>query len=396
MEDVEIKEELSEETEPLTTEKNEEDEYGIYLSQEEKTMTGSNPLTYVEGEDYLLEVNHLKVRFEVLGGEVKAVDDVSFAIKPGETLGLVGESGCGKTTTAFTVTRLLPANGKIVDGYIKYKGKVIAEKDPEITGLFKDRKRRKLYKEKEAMMAPIRWKEISMIFQSAMNAFNPVHKIGDQIVEAILAHEDVTKEEAMDRAKELFKLVGLPPARVTGYPHEFSGGMRQRAMIAMALACNPSLLIADEPTTALDVIMQDRILAEIKRLQKKFGIAMIIITHDVSVVAETADKMLVMYAGKMMEYGEIGELFHHPAHPYTIGLLASFPSIKGEKKKLKSIPGSPPDLVNPPSGCRFHPRCKYAKPICMEEEPPLIEVAPGHWAACHFAREIYSGELKEE
>ncbi len=356
----------------------------------------TSPIPYPEGEEYLLEVNHLKVYFDVIGGKVKAVDDVSFAMKPGETLGLVGESGCGKTTTAFTITRLLPANGNIIDGYIKYKGKTIGEKEPEIKGFMKDRKKRKLYKEREAMMAPIRWAEISMIFQSAMNAFNPVHKIGDQIVEAILAHENVTKEEAMERAKELFKLVGLPPGRVVGYPHEFSGGMRQRAMIAMALACSPSLLIADEPTTALDVIMQDRILAEIKRLQKKLGIAMIIITHDVSVVAETADKMLVMYAGKMMEYGEIGELFHKPAHPYTIGLLASFPSIKGERKKLKSIAGSPPDLVNPPTGCRFHPRCKYAKPICMEKEPPLTEVSPGHWAACHFAKEIYSGELKEE
>lgn len=375
MEDIEIKEEQT-------------------FESEEHSETSPTP--YPEGEEYLLEVNHLKVYFDVLGGKVKAVDDVSFAMKPGETLGLVGESGCGKTTTAFTITRLLPANGHIIDGYIKYKGKIIGEKEPDIRGFMKDRKKRKLYKEREAMMAPIRWAEISMIFQSAMNAFNPVHRIGDQIVEAILAHEDITKEKAMERAKKLFKLVGLPPERVVGYPHEFSGGMRQRAMIAMALACNPSLLIADEPTTALDVIMQDRILAEIKRLQEKLGIAMIIITHDVSVVAETADKMLVMYAGKMMEYGDIGELFHKPAHPYTIGLLASFPSIKGEKKKLKSIPGSPPDLVNPPTGCRFHPRCKYAKPICMEKEPMLTEVAAGHWAACHFAREIYSGELKEE
>ena len=362
----------------------------------EETTANESPIPYDPNEEYLLEVNHLKVYFEVLGGEVKAVDDVSFALKPGETLGLVGESGCGKTTTAFSINRLLPDNGHIRGGYIKYKGKKIAEPEEEITGFMKDRKRRKIYKEREAMMAPIRWKEIAMIFQSAMNAFNPVHRVGDQIVEAILAHEDVTKEEAMERARELFKMVGLPPDRVTGYPHEFSGGMRQRAMIAMALACNPSLLIADEPTTALDVIMQDRILAEIKRLQRKFGISMIIITHDVSVVAETADKMLVMYAGKMMEYGDIGEIFHHPAHPYTIGLLGSFPSIHGEKKKLKSIPGSPPDLVNPPKGCRFHPRCKLAKPICMEEVPPLVEVDKDHWSACHFAREIYSGELKEE
>ncbi len=361
-----------------------------------ETKADEGTIPYEESDEYLLEVRHLKVYFDVLGGEVKAVDNVSFALKPGETMGLVGESGCGKTTTAFTINRLLPENGHIRGGYIKYKGKIIAEKEEEITGFMKDRKKRKAYKEKEAMMAPIRWKEISMIFQSAMNAFNPVHKIGDQIVEAILAHEDVTKEEAMNRARELFKMVGLPPERVTGYPHEFSGGMRQRAMIAMALACNPSLLIADEPTTALDVIMQDRILAEIKRLQKKFGISMIIITHDVSVVAETADKIMVMYAGKMMEYGDISAVFKTPGHPYTIGLLGSFPSIKGEKKKLKSIPGSPPDLVNPPKGCRFHPRCKLAKAICMEEEPPLIELAPGHYAACHFAREIFSGELKEE
>ena len=361
-----------------------------------ETQASDKVIPYEEDDEYLLEVRELKVYFEVLGGEVKAVDDVSFALKPGETLGLVGESGCGKTTTAFSINRLLPENGHIKAGYIKYKGEFIAEPEEEITGFMKDRKKRKIYKDKEAMMAPIRWKEIAMIFQSAMNAFNPVHKIGDQIVEAIMAHEEITKEEAMDRARELFKMVGLPPERVTGYPHEFSGGMRQRAMIAMALSCNPSLLIADEPTTALDVIMQDRILAEIKRLQKKFGISMIIITHDVSVVAETADKIMVMYAGKMMEYGNISAVFKTPAHPYTIGLLGSFPSIHGEKKKLKSIPGSPPDLVNPPKGCRFHPRCKLAKAICMEEEPPLVELVPGHYAACHFAREIYSGELKED
>ncbi len=338
----------------------------------------------------LLEVRDLKVYFEIVRGQVKAVDGVTFDLERGETMGLVGESGCGKTTAAFAITRLLPDNGDIVGGTITFDGKVIAGSEEE-----RALPRRKRAKYVDQLMREIRWDEISMIFQSAMNAFNPVHKIGDQIAEAILAHEEISKQDARKRVIELFKLVGLDVGRIDAYPHEYSGGMRQRAMIAMALACNPQLIIADEPTTALDVIMQDRVLAEIRDLQRKLGMAMIIITHDISVVAEVAKKIAIMYAGRLMEYGDISAIFERPSNPYSIGLMASFPSIIGEKKPLYSIPGSPPDLGNPPSGCRFHPRCKYAKSICKEENPELTEVEPNHHSACHFALEIFNGQLSE-
>ncbi|MDD4308254.1 MAG: ABC transporter ATP-binding protein [Thermoplasmata archaeon] len=338
----------------------------------------------------LLEVEDLKVYFSIVRGEVKAVDGVSFKLEKGDTLGLVGESGCGKTTAAFAITRLLPPNGDIIGGKITFDGRVIAGSDEE-NALPK----RKKAKYVDQIMREVRWKQVSMIFQSAMNAFNPVHKIGDQIAEAILAHEDISKQEARKKVIELFKLVGLDVSRIDGYPHEYSGGMRQRAMIAMALACNPKLIIADEPTTALDVIMQDRVLAEIRDLQRRLGMAMIIITHDISVVAEVAKKIAIMYAGRLMEYGDITAIFTRPSNPYSIGLMASFPSIIGEKKPLYSIPGSPPDLANPPPGCRFHPRCKYAKSICKEQAPELIEVEPNHHSACHFALEIFNGQLSE-
>ena len=338
----------------------------------------------------LLEVEDLKVYFDIVRGQVKAVDGVSFKLDRGETMGLVGESGCGKTTAAFAITRLLPDNGDIVGGTITFDGRVIAGSEEE-----KALSKRKKAKYVDQVMREIRWDEVSMIFQSAMNAFNPVQKVGDQIAEAILAHEDVTKQEARKKVLELFKLVGLDAGRVDGYPHEYSGGMRQRGMIAMALACNPQLIIADEPTTALDVIMQDRVLAEIRDLQRRLGMAMIIITHDISVVAEVSKKIAIMYAGRLMEYGDITAIFESPSNPYSIGLLASFPSIIGEKKPLYSIPGSPPDLAHPPPGCRFHPRCKYAKSICKEEVPELLEVEPNHRSACHFALEIFNGQLSE-
>ncbi|MBU1158768.1 MAG: ABC transporter ATP-binding protein [Candidatus Thermoplasmatota archaeon] len=235
----------------------------------------------------------------------------------------------------------------------------------------------------------IRWTEISMIFQGAMNAFNPVFRIGDLIVEAIQLHEDVDDETAKKRAMDLFEFVGISPDRISNYPHEFSGGMKQRAMIALALALKPSFIIADEPTTALDVITQDRVLMEIKKLQEKLNMAMMIITHDVSVVAEVSDKIGVMYAGMLMEIGETSQVFKNTAHPYTAGLLNSFPSIKGERKRLETIPGFPPDLVNPPSGCPFHPRCQYAQTRCSEKRPKGMEIEPGHTAYCHFAGELW-------
>ncbi len=338
----------------------------------------------------LLEVEDLYVQFEILRGKVKAVDGISFSLGRGETLGLVGESGCGKTTAAFAITRLLPSNGDIIGGKITFDDQVIAGSEEE--NALSKRKRRKYV---DVIMREIRWDEISMIFQSAMNAFNPVQRIGDQIAEALRAHEEMSKEEARKKVIDLFRLVGLDVDRVNGYPHEYSGGMRQRAMIAMALACNPKLIIADEPTTALDVIMQDRVLAEMRDLQRRLGMAMIIITHDISVVAEVAEKIAIMYAGKILEYGDIASIFERPSNPYTIGLMASFPSIRGEKKALFSIPGSPPDLSNPPSGCTFHPRCKYAKSMCKEKEPEDIEVESNHFSKCHFALEIFHGQLSE-
>jgi peptide/nickel transport system ATP-binding protein len=328
----------------------------------------------------LLEVRDLKVHFEIQGGWVKAVDGISFKIDSGETMGLVGESGCGKTTAAYAITQLLPPNGYIKGGRILFKGKDLLQMSMKPDGRLDD------YNEE---IRKIRWKEISMIFQGAMNAFNPVFKVGDQIVEAITLHENVTDEEARRRAKELFKFVGIAPDRINNYPHEFSGGMKQRAMIALALALNPSFIIADEPTTALDVITQDRILVEIRRLQEQLKMAMMIITHDVSVVAEVSDKIGVMYAGRMMEIGRTASVFKNTAHPYTAGLLGSFPSIKGERRRLASIQGFPPDLVDPPPGCPFHPRCQYAKDVCMKERPKGVAVEEGHLSYCHFALQLW-------
>lgn len=380
-------EELTEEEEVAT--ETQEIEVDMKLAQEFAEIKKDKEYT----GDKLIEVKDLKIRFEVMSGEVKAVDGISFELKPGQTMGLVGESGCGKTTAAFAINHLLPDNGRIAGGEIWYKGDKIAEKEDKYIGFLS---RNKEAKERREMINELRWSEISMVFQGAMNAMNPVHKVSEQIIEAILEHEDISYEEAKNRTIKLFKLVGLDESRVDGYPHEFSGGMKQRAMIAMALACSPSLIIMDEPTTALDVIMQDKILAEVRDLQKALNIATILITHDISVVAETAEKIAIMYAGKFMEYGDIVSIFYNTANPYTEGLKAGFPNIKGHIDQLKAIPGSPPDLVHPPRGCRFHPRCKYAKAVCMEKEPEMVLVEENHWSRCHFAKELYSGELGGE
>jgi len=334
----------------------------------------------------LLEVKDLKVHFKIQDGWVKAVDGVSFTVDEGETLGLVGESGCGKTTAAYAITQLLPNNGYIKGGHVFFKGNDLLSLTIREDGSLDDW---------NESIRKVRWKDISMIFQGAMNAFNPVFKIGDQIAEAIQLHEDISDEEAEARVTELFRFVGIPEDRMESYPHEFSGGMKQRAMIALALALSPSFIIADEPTTALDVITQDRILLEIKKLQREWNMAMMIITHDVSVVAEVSDKIAVMYAGKLMELGPTNDVFKRPAHPYTAGLLGSFPSIKGPKKRLVSIPGFPPDLVNPPKGCTFHPRCPHAKDICRKKAPAQVEVEPGHTALCHFSKELWE-ELRRD
>ncbi|SMP62564.1 ABC transporter ATP-binding protein [Anoxynatronum buryatiense] len=313
----------------------------------------------------LLRVENLKTYFHISEGIVKAVDDVSFSLDDGQCLGLVGESGCGKTTTALSINRLLPPEGIIEGGEIYLESvKLTVLSDVEI------RKHR--------------WKDVSMVFQGAMNAMNPVMKIGEQIAEAVVWHQQVTHQQAWNRAKELFELVELEPGRIGGYPHEFSGGMKQRAMIAMALACDPKLVIGDEPTTALDVMVQAQILNLLDRLRKTLKMGLIIITHDLSILGETCDRIAVMYAGKIVEIGSTEDVYDRHMHPYTHRLLMGFPNIHRPKLMPEPIPGSPPDLIRPPSGCRFHPRCDYAQEICQEQEPGMTTAGNGHSYACHF------------
>lgn len=312
----------------------------------------------------ILEIQNLVMYYGTMKGYVKAVDNVSFDVEKGEAMGLVGESGCGKTTIGMSILRLLPANSEIRSGRILFKGENLLD-----------------LPEKE--MRKVRWKGISMIFQAAMNALNPVHRIEDQIIEAIKTHEDISKEEAQEKVAKLYQLVGLDPGRARDYPHEYSGGMKQRAVIAMALSCNPDIIIADEPTTALDVIVQDQIISEIKRLQKELNMTMIYISHDISVIAESCERIAVMYAGILAEYAQAVDLFRSPMHPYTKALMNSFPSIKGARRRLIPVPGEPPNLLDPPTGCRFHPRCPLAMDICKRENPAFKEYGSKHWAACH-------------
>jgi len=316
----------------------------------------------------LLEVENLTTYFKILRGEVRAVENVSFNLEKGQSLGLAGESGCGKTTTALSILRLLPTNAEIKSGKILYEGVNILE--------LKEEEFRKNY----------RWKKISFVNQGAMNALNPVMTIGDQIAEAIIIHEQIPKKEALERAGKLLDLVGVGKERVNRYPHELSGGMKQRTVIAMALACNPQLIIADEPTTALDVITEAQVLGVMRELQRKLHLSMIVISHDLSMIAETCDSVAIMYAGHLVELGDVVSVFKDTLHPYTNKLIGAFPSIVGEKSKLSTIPGFPPDLLNPPTGCRFHPRCEYAMEICRREEPEMIEVGKGHYVKCHLVK----------
>jgi oligopeptide transport system ATP-binding protein len=314
----------------------------------------------------LLEVKNLEVSFQTYGGEVQAVRGVSFYLNKGETLAIVGESGSGKSVTSQTIMRLIPTPpGKIKNGQIIFDGEDLVKKT-----------------DKE--MEQIRGKDIGMIFQDPMTSLNPTMKVGHQIMEVVMKHQKMSKSAAKERAIELLRLVGIPmpEKRVNQYPHEFSGGMRQRAMIAIALASNPKLLIADEPTTALDVTIQAQILELMKDIQKKTGTAIIFITHDLGVVANVADRVAVMYAGKIVETGTVDEIFYDPRHPYTWGLLASMPSLDSDDKtELASIPGSPPDLTNPPKGDAFAPRNPYAMKIDFEMEPPLFQISDTHYAA---------------
>jgi len=314
----------------------------------------------------LLEVENLKMYYNTIRGNVKAVDDVSFTVSTKESLGLAGESGCGKTSAALSIMRLLPSNGRIMDGTIKLDGDDIAKMgDKEI--------RQK-----------IRWKRISMIFQGAMNALHPTYNIGHQIAEAILEHEAVDKKEALERAGKLLELVGIEPSKTNRYPHELSGGMKQRAVTAMALACNPDLIIADEPTTALDVIVQAQVLRVMKELQSRLDLSWILITHDLSMIAETCSRAAIMYAGKIVEYGDVVPMFKGPLHPYTQKLITAFPSVIGPRTELSSIHGFPPDLLNPPRGCRFHPRCPQAMEICRNKEPVFAKGTRDQYVACHL------------
>lgn len=312
----------------------------------------------------LLEVKNLKTYFFTPFGVVKAVDDVSFTLKKGVALGLAGESGCGKTTTAYSLMKLVPLPGRIVGGEINFKGEDILQYDDD-------------------QIKDLRWKEISMVFQGAMASLNPLYKIGNQIAEPIIYHEQVDKNDAMDRAKELLELVGIEQSRVDNYPWELSGGMRQRAMIAMALANYPTLLIADEPTTALDVIVSAQVMDLIKDLRTKLDLSMLLITHDISVIAQTCDELAIMYAGKLVEKTDVSSIFDTPLHPYSYALIRSFPTIKGDRKQLEGIDGNPSDLIDPPPGCRFAPRCPFVKSVCSQVEPLLEEVSNGHYVACH-------------
>jgi peptide/nickel transport system ATP-binding protein len=319
-------------------------------------------------QEKLLKVDDLVMYYHTLRGSVKAVDRITFDLKKGEALGLVGESGCGKTSAMLTILRLLPSNAKVVNGKIVFEGRNLLEIP------------------KKEFNANIRWKKISVVFQGAMNALHPMMPVGEQIVEAIMLHEKLSKKAAFERAGKLLDLVGVGTSRIGHYAHELSGGMKQRCMIAMSLASNPDLVVADEPTTALDVIISAQVLKMLKDLQRKLNISLIVVTHDLSMVAEICEKIAIMYAGKMVESGDIKAVFKEPRHPYTQGLIGAFPSVLGSKRVLKSIPGSPPDLLDPPSGCRFHPRCPYALEVCRKEEPGFTEIEEGWRVACHLYR----------
>ncbi len=335
----------------------------------------------------LLEVRDLTMHYRTKKGDVSAVDRVSLTLKQGEALGLVGESGCGKSSLAITLLRLLPENAQIRGGHVFYRCKDLLKLPEEEArwyeraGVIKE-DHVDLLKLPERHMRKVRWKGISMVFQAAMNSLNPVYRVSEQIVEAMQTHNGVGTPEARKRVAELFELVGLNPNRMDQYPHEYSGGMRQRAVIAMALACDPSLIIADEPTTALDVIVQDRILNKLDEIRHQLNMSVIYISHDIAVIAEVSDKVGIMYAGKLVEMGPTEVIFKRPRHPYTAALMSAFPSIRGEKHELTIVPGEPPNLLQPPSGCRFHPRCPHATAICQEQVPQLQPFGEEHYAAC--------------
>ena len=330
-------------------------------------------------DDTLLKVNDLEVSFFTHAGEVKAVRKVSYDLKYGEAMGIVGESGSGKSVSSYALMGIIPEPGKILNGSINFE-------DKDITKL------------SEAEMLKLRGKEVGMIFQDPMTSLNPVFTVGSQIDESLKKHTNLDKKQREKRIIELFELVGInqPEKRLKQYPHEFSGGMRQRVMIAMALACNPKLLIADEPTTALDVTIQAQIIELLKELKEKINMSIIFITHDLGVISEICDKVAVMYAGNIIERGSIDDIFYNPKHPYTLGLLKSIPKINAdEHERLIPIEGNPVDLINPPKGCAFAPRCDYCMNICMEKVPPVYSVEKGHESSCWLlVKEDFEREVK--
>ena len=312
----------------------------------------------------LLELRDLHVVYLTRRGPIKAVDGVSLTINPGQVVGLAGESGSGKTTLAHAILRILHPPAIITGGQVLYASRDIMEMN-------------------DTELEQFRWANISIVFQSAMNALNPVMRVRDQITD-VMRHHGIPQVEANDRAKELFDLVGIEPQRLDAYPHQLSGGMRQRVVIAIALALKPSVLILDEPTTALDVVVQKDILFQLAVLKEKLGFSILFITHDLSLLVEFSNHIAIMYAGEIVEKAPAHELFNHPLHPYTLGLMNSFPSISGQKLKLTGIPGAPPNLIEPPAGCRFHPRCPRAMPVCSQKAPVEKAVANGHTVACHL------------
>jgi peptide/nickel transport system ATP-binding protein len=313
----------------------------------------------------VLEVRNLSIDYLSSDGRaLHAVEQVSFSLEHGRSLGLVGESGCGKTTTMLGLLRLLPAEGRIVGGEVWYDGVDLLDLS-------------------EREMQHYRWRSMATIFQGAMNALNPVRRVGDQIAEVMVLHEQASRSDARKRSRKLLELVGITPHMARRYPHEYSGGMRQRAMTAMALACSPDILIADEPTTALDVMIQAQILDLFQSLQKQLNLSIILVTHDLGVVAELCDDVLVLYGGRTVEYASVDAIFNEPLHPYTQRLMQAFPDIEKTSSALASIPGHPPPLDTLPPGCRFEPRCTLANRHCALEKPQLAMVRPGHYVACY-------------
>jgi len=319
----------------------------------------------MKSDGVLLKIEDLEVHYEARAGIVRAVDHVDLDVRLGETLGLVGESGCGKSTLGFAILRLVPSPGRIVGGSIIFDGEELLDKDEE-------------------HLRHIRGKRISMVFQDPMTSLNPLQKIGEHLVETITTHESVSKEEAWKRAEDLVDRLGISPSRLSDYPHQFSGGMRQRIMISLALALDSDLIIADEPTTSLDVIVEAQILDLLKELKAAYDMTLILITHNMGIVAELVDRVAVMYAGKIVELADALDLFANPLHPYAQGLLKSIPNIKLWDQEFEIMKGLPPDLINPPTGCRFHPRCPHAMDICSEVDPPLKPVENGTTVACHL------------